>query len=169
MPPLPQAGEHWTYELRQKNGWDLNRVSAYCATAPRGTPIDKPLSWRQQYGLTAFCGPSGPRGQDSCGRCIRVRKNCPGLNRKPSCCFFLLENISFLAILFATRAFKALKDGELLQVTNRGTGASTIARIVDQCSNGGLDLFETVFKIIDTDGQGYQIGHLNVDYEFVGC
>ncbi|KAK3120019.1 hypothetical protein QOZ80_9AG0679570 [Eleusine coracana subsp. coracana] len=77
-------------------------------------------------GMTLEHGPlHGPRGQDSCGRCIRV--------------------------------------------TNRGTGASTIARIVDQCSNGGLDLFETVFKIIDTDGQGYQIGHLNVDYEFVGC
>ncbi|GJN27977.1 hypothetical protein PR202_gb16049 [Eleusine coracana subsp. coracana] len=152
-----------TYHLYNpaENGWDLNRVSTYCAT----WDADKPLSWRQQYSWTAFCGPSGPRGQDSYGRCIRVRTNCPGLNRKPRCCIFLLEDISFLAILFATRAFKALKDGELLQVTNRGTGASTIARIV-----GGLDLdFETVFKIIDTDGQGYQIGHLNVDYEFVGC
>ena len=43
-----------------------------------------------------------------------------------------------------------------------------MARIVDQCSNGGLDLdFETVFKKIDTNGQGYQMGHLNVDYQFI--
>ncbi|KAL6841611.1 hypothetical protein ACP4OV_028550 [Aristida adscensionis] len=113
-----------TYHLYNppENGWDLNRVSAYCAT----WDADKPLSWRQQYGWTAFCGPAGPRGQASCGQCIRV--------------------------------------------TNRGTGASIVARIVDQCSNGGLDLdFETVFKKIDTDNRGYQMGHLNVDYEFVGC
>nr|CAB3490171.1 unnamed protein product [Digitaria exilis] len=69
-----------------QNGWDLNRVSAYCAT----WDADKPLSWRQ--------------------------------------------------------------------------------KIVDQCSNGGLDLdYETVFKKIDTNGQGYQMGHLNVDYQFVAC
>ncbi|TVU03086.1 hypothetical protein EJB05_27592 [Eragrostis curvula] len=113
-----------TYHLYNpaQNGWDLNRVSAYCAT----WDADKPLSWRQQYGWTAFCGPSGPRGQGACGRCIRV--------------------------------------------TNRGTGASTVARIVDQCSNGGLDLdFETVFKKIDTNGLGFQMGHLNVDYQFVNC
>jgi hypothetical protein len=58
----------------------------------------------------------------------------------------------------------------LVQVTNPATGASTVARIVDKCSNGGLDLdFETVFKKIDTNGQGYQMGHLNVDYQFVNC
>jgi hypothetical protein len=58
----------------------------------------------------------------------------------------------------------------LLQVKNRATGASIVARIVDQCSNGGLDLdYETVFKKIDTNGQGYQMGHLNVDYQFVAC
>ena len=56
------------------------------------------------------------------------------------------------------------------QVTNTATGASLTVRIVDQCSNGGLDLdFETVFKKIDTDGHGYQMGHLDVDYQFVGC
>ncbi|CAD6253366.1 unnamed protein product [Miscanthus lutarioriparius] len=113
-----------TYHLYnpQQNNWNLNAVSAYCAT----WDADKPLSWRQQYGWTAFCGPSGPRGQAACGRCIRV--------------------------------------------TNRGTGAVTTARIVDQCSNGGLDLdFETVFKKIDTDGRGYQMGHLDVDYQFVAC
>ena len=113
-----------TYHLYNpaQNGWDLNRVSAYCAT----WDANKPLSWRQKYGWTAFCGPSGPKGQASCGKCIRV--------------------------------------------TNRATGASTVARIVDQCSNGGLDLdFETVFKKIDTNRQGYQMGHLNVDYQFVSC
>nr|AGT17287.1 hypothetical protein SHCRBa_160_O06_R_40 [Saccharum hybrid cultivar R570] len=113
-----------TYHLYnpQQNNWNLNAVSAYCAT----WDADKPASWRQQYGWTAFCGPSGPRGQAACGKCIRV--------------------------------------------TNRGTGASTTARIVDQCSNGGLDLdFETVFKKIDTDGRGYQMGHLDVYYQFVAC
>ncbi|CAO2142197.1 unnamed protein product [Urochloa humidicola] len=113
-----------TYHLYNpaENGWDLNRVGAYCATWDAG----QPLSWRQQYGWTTFCGPVGPRGQAACGKCIRV--------------------------------------------TNRGTGASITARIVDQCSNGGLDLdFETVFKKIDTNGLGYQMGHLDVDYQFVGC
>nr|AGT16000.1 hypothetical protein SHCRBa_135_C14_R_40 [Saccharum hybrid cultivar R570]AGT17441.1 vacuolar defense protein [Saccharum hybrid cultivar R570] len=113
-----------TYHLYnpQQNNWNLNAVSAYCAT----WDADKPASWRQQYGWTAFCGPLGPRGQAACGKCIRV--------------------------------------------TNRETGASTTARIVDQCSNGGLDLdFETVFKKIDTDGRGYQMGHLDVDYQFVAC
>ena len=58
------------YYNPQQNGWNLNAVSAYCAT----WDADKPLSWRQQYGWTAFCGPSGPRGQAACGRCIRVRR-----------------------------------------------------------------------------------------------
>jgi hypothetical protein len=61
-----------TYHLYNpaQNGWDLNRVGAYCATWDAG----KPPSWRQQYGWTAFCGPSGPKGQAACGRCIRVRR-----------------------------------------------------------------------------------------------
>lgn len=55
-------------------------------------------------------------------------------------------------------------------MTNRGTGAKITARIVDQCSNGGLDLDnETIFKKIDTDNRGYQMGHLQVDYRFVNC
>ena len=33
-----------------------------------------PLSWRSKYGWTAFCGPAGPRGQDSCGKCLQA---CP--------------------------------------------------------------------------------------------
>ncbi|KAE8773529.1 putative vacuolar defense protein [Hordeum vulgare] len=107
-----------------QNNWDLGApaVSAYCSTWDAG----KPLSWRSKYGWTAFCGPAGPRGQASCGRCIRV--------------------------------------------TNTGTGAQITARIVDQCANGGLDLdWDTVFVKIDTDGMGYQRGHLIVNYEFVNC
>ena len=107
-----------------QNGWDLGApaVSAYCSTWDAG----KPYSWRSKYGWTAFCGPAGPRGQASCGRCIRV--------------------------------------------TNTGTGAQITARIVDQCANGGLDLdWDTVFVKIDTDGMGYQRGHLIVNYEFVDC
>jgi hypothetical protein len=30
------------------------------------------LSWRRKYGWTAFCGPAGPRGRDSCGKCLSV-------------------------------------------------------------------------------------------------
>ena len=44
-----------------------------------------------------------------------------------------------------------------------------MARVVDQCDNGGLDLDVTVFRQIDTDGGGVANGHLLVDYEFVGC
>ncbi|KAI3845921.1 hypothetical protein MKX03_029071 [Papaver bracteatum] len=85
-----------------------------------------PLAWRQKYPWTAFCGPVGPRGQESCGKCLRV--------------------------------------------TNRGTRAAITVRIVDQCSNGGLDLdFDGAFKPIDTDGLGYNTGHMFVDYEFVNC
>ncbi|KAE8814055.1 pathogenesis-related protein precursor [Hordeum vulgare] len=59
--------------------------------------------------------------------------------------------------------------GRCLQVTNRATGARTVARVVDQCDNGGLDLDVAVFRRIDTDGGGVANGHLVVDYEFVGC
>lgn len=40
---------------------------------------------------------------------------------------------------------------------------------MDQCSNGGLDLDVAMFNQIDTDGHGYQQGHLIVDYQFVDC
>ncbi|KAF0894760.1 hypothetical protein E2562_003645 [Oryza meyeriana var. granulata] len=59
--------------------------------------------------------------------------------------------------------------GRCLLVTNTATGARTVARVVDQCSNGGLDLDITVFRQIDTDGGGMANGHLVVDYEFVDC
>ncbi|MCI07422.1 pathogenesis-related protein PR-4, partial [Trifolium medium] len=54
-------------------------------------------------------------------------------------------------------------------VTNTATGAQATVRIVDQCSNGGLDLDVNVFNQIDTNGQGYQNGHLTVNYSFVNC
>ncbi|CAI0542222.1 unnamed protein product [Linum tenue] len=60
-----------TYHLYnpEQNGWSLTAVSAYCST----WDANKPLAWRRKYGWTAFCGPVGPRGQASCGRCLRVR------------------------------------------------------------------------------------------------
>nr|AGV54773.1 pro-hevein [Phaseolus vulgaris] len=109
------------YYQPEQHGWDLNAVSAYCSTWDAG----KSYAWRSKYGWTAFCGPVGPTGRDSCGRCLRV--------------------------------------------TNTGTGAQTTVRIVDQCSNGGLDLDVGVFNRLDTNGQGYQRGHLIVNYEFVDC
>ena len=42
-------------------------------------------------------------------------------------------------------------------------------RIVDQCSNGGLDLDVGVFQKLDTNGRGYAQGHLMVNYQFVNC
>ncbi|AQK49231.1 Wheatwin-2-like precursor [Zea mays] len=118
------SGVRATYNFYnpQQNNWDLNAVSAYCAT----WDASKPLSWRMKYGWTAFCGPAGPTGQAACGQCLLV--------------------------------------------TNTATGASITVRIVDQCSNGGLDLdYDTAFKPIDTNGQGFQAGHLTVNYQFVNC
>ncbi|PHT74891.1 hypothetical protein T459_22168 [Capsicum annuum] len=51
-----------------------------------------------------------------------------------------------------------------LRATNTGTGAQATVRIVDQCSNGGLDLDVNVFNQVDTNGQGNQQGHLTVNY-----
>lgn len=62
-----RATYHYYYP--EQNGWDLYKVSAYCSTW-KG---DQPLEWRRKYGWTAFCGPVGPRGRDSCGRCLRVK------------------------------------------------------------------------------------------------
>ncbi|XP_058105469.1 pathogenesis-related protein PR-4-like [Magnolia sinica] len=116
-----------TYHLYNPSqiGWDLIRIPAYCAT----WDANKPLEWRRKYGWTAFCGPVGPRGQASCGRCLLLR--------------------SF--------------------VTNTRTGAKVTARIVDQCSNGGLDLDKAVFDQIDTDRNGYNQGYMIVNYQFVSC
>ncbi|XP_022143020.1 pathogenesis-related protein PR-4-like [Momordica charantia] len=108
------------YNAPQIN-WDLNAVSAFCAT----WDANQPLEWRSQYGWTAFCGPVGPHGQDSCGQCLLV--------------------------------------------TNTETGAQQTVRIVDQCSNGGLDLDVGVFQSLDTNGNGNANGFLTVNYDFVNC
>ena len=62
-----------TYHLYnpQDINWDYLRASVFCAT----WDANKPLEFRRRYGWTAFCGPVGPRGQASCGRCLRVRKS----------------------------------------------------------------------------------------------
>ena len=57
------------YYNPEQHGWDLNAVSAYCSTWDAG----KSYAWRSKYGWTAFCGPAGPRGQASCGKCLKVR------------------------------------------------------------------------------------------------
>ncbi|KDP23670.1 hypothetical protein JCGZ_23503 [Jatropha curcas] len=60
--------------------------------------------------------------------------------------------------------------GKCLRLTNAETGAEVTVRIVDQCSNGGLDLdYEGVFRPLDTDGRGYNRGNLIVNYDFVDC
>ena len=64
------SGVRATYNFYrpQQNNWDLNAVSAYCATWDAGMP----LSWRSKYGWTAFCGPVGPTGEAACGKCLLV-------------------------------------------------------------------------------------------------
>ncbi|KAK3418369.1 hypothetical protein EUGRSUZ_H04325 [Eucalyptus grandis] len=115
-----KATYHYYYP--EHSGWDLNAQHAYCST----WDANKPLAWRKKYGWTSFCGPFGPRGQASCGRCLRV--------------------------------------------TNTRTGAQATVRIIDQCSNGGLDLDAGVFCRLDTDGNGNAQGHLVVNYRFfVAC
>lgn len=64
---------------------------------------------------------------------------------------------------------KSLMEIYILKVTNMGTGAQVTVRIIDQCSNGGLDLDVNVFNQIDTDGRGYAQGDLIVNYDFVDC
>jgi hypothetical protein len=49
--------------------WDLRAPGVYCATAD----ADEPLEWRQRYGWASFCGPAGPEGEASCGRCLWVK------------------------------------------------------------------------------------------------
>ncbi|XWS64710.1 hypothetical protein CRYUN_Cryun05aG0026800 [Craigia yunnanensis] len=59
--------------------------------------------------------------------------------------------------------------GRCLRVTNTGTGDQATVRIVDQCSNGGLDLDINVFRELDTNGNGNAQWHLIVNYDFVDC
>lgn len=49
------------------------------------------------------------------------------------------------------------------------TPTTQTVRIVDECSNGGLDLDMDVFDLLDTSGDGNAQGYLLVDYEFVDC
>ncbi|OAY80902.1 Barwin [Ananas comosus] len=111
----------FNYYYPAQNNWDLTAVSAFCAT----WDASMPLSWREKYGWTSFCGPVGPTGEAACGLCLLV--------------------------------------------TNTATGAQLTVRIIDQCSNGGLDLDQGVFAQLDTDGSGYANGFLTVNYEFVDC
>ncbi|KAJ9180088.1 hypothetical protein P3X46_008373 [Hevea brasiliensis] len=59
--------------------------------------------------------------------------------------------------------------GKCLRVTNARTGAEATVRIVDKCSNGGLDMDAATFKQLDTDGKGNAHGYLMVNYQFVNC
>ena len=54
-------------------------------------------------------------------------------------------------------------------MTNTATGTQATVRIVDQCSNGGMDLDSGMFNQLDTNGAGYAQGHLIVNYEYVNC
>ncbi|XVF31117.1 hypothetical protein REPUB_Repub16aG0118000 [Reevesia pubescens] len=59
--------------------------------------------------------------------------------------------------------------GKCLKVTNRGTKAEEIVRIVDTCGTGPLEIDLDAFNKLDTDGTGNDLGHLMVDYEIVDC
>jgi hypothetical protein len=61
------------YNPRSIN-WDLNTASTFCSTWDGG----KPFAWRSKYGWTAFCGPAGPTGQASCGKCLLVTNTATG-------------------------------------------------------------------------------------------
>ncbi|CAO2144590.1 unnamed protein product [Urochloa humidicola] len=54
--------------------WDLWALRVFCATWDAGMPLE----WRQRYGWAAFCGPAGPRGEASCGRCLLVSNAATG-------------------------------------------------------------------------------------------
>lgn len=60
--------------------------------------------------------------------------------------------------------------GQCVRVTNPRTQATAVLRIVDQCGNGALDLdWGGSFKKIDTNGQGYADGHMNLEVQLVAC
>eukprot|EP01018_Ginkgo_biloba_P031375 Gb_35483 [translate_table: standard] len=52
---------------------------------------------------------------------------------------------------------------------NPATQQSVTVRILDQCSNGGLDLETDAFNAIDSNKAGYNAGHLYTTYTFVNC
>ncbi|KAJ0079590.1 hypothetical protein Patl1_23284 [Pistacia atlantica] len=59
--------------------------------------------------------------------------------------------------------------GKCLRITRTGTTGEATVRIVDECSNGGLQLDDAAFQQLDTDGNGQAKGHLSVNYQFVNC
>ncbi|TYG46994.1 hypothetical protein ES288_D11G302000v1 [Gossypium darwinii] len=59
--------------------------------------------------------------------------------------------------------------GRCLRVRSTRTGAQEIVRILDRCSNGGLDLDVGVFNRLNTNGVGHDKGHLTIRYDFVDC
>ena len=72
------------------------------------------------------------------------------------------------------RNFSQDTCGKCLRVTNRRTGASVVARAVDNggCSDKdgtGLDLDPCAFGAIDTDKRGYADGFMRVDVREVDC
>ncbi|KAK7277822.1 hypothetical protein RJT34_22839 [Clitoria ternatea] len=71
--------------------------------------------------------------------------------------------------LMAVSAFCSTWDANQPSSWRSRYGDEQIARIVDQCSNGGLDLDISVFQSLDSDGNGNAQGHLIVHYEFVEC
>uniref|UniRef100_A0A0D3HNJ9 Barwin domain-containing protein n=1 Tax=Oryza barthii TaxID=65489 RepID=A0A0D3HNJ9_9ORYZ len=161
------------------NGWDLTATGAFCSTWDAGKPFD----WRSKYGWTAFCGPVYG--------VVRLRLDhiaCPCRHSRKSLSQHrhITGSDDHLDTVAATnsstrpspprtpppRSQGRRRTGHSRHhlVTNRATGAQITARIVDKCANGGLDLdWDTVFSKIDTDGQGFQRGHLTVDYSFVNC
>lgn len=72
------------------------------------------------------------------------------------------------------RSFRQESCGACLRVSNERTGASVIARAVDNggCSDTdgtGLDLDPCAFNAIDTDGAGLRDGHMRVRVQEVPC
>ncbi|CAI8603330.1 unnamed protein product [Vicia faba] len=59
--------------------------------------------------------------------------------------------------------------GRCLKVTNTKSGDEEIVRIIDQYHNEGLDLEVSVFRRLDSDGNGDAQGHLIINYDFVDC
>ncbi|KAJ8759419.1 hypothetical protein K2173_006941 [Erythroxylum novogranatense] len=66
-----------------------------------------------------------------------------------------------------------LKDqpfcGKCLKVTNPATGKQVLARIVDRCNNGGMELDVSLFKKLANNQAGNAESHYMVKYDFVDC
>ncbi|CAK7340985.1 unnamed protein product [Dovyalis caffra] len=82
---------------------------------------------------------------------------------------FILSHIKDQAQYTKTESRHPAPEAYQDKATNTRTGAQTTVRIVDQCSNGGLDLDVNVFRNLDTDGDGYAKRHLVMNYQFVNC